>query len=1030
MNKTIKLLLIIIVLLVLHYFNVKTLFAGCSKYCGFYPQTYCCDSSGTIGGDDPESKACSACSGTQCCGVDGSCGSCGASGNSKGRSVYFFIDNYSPFNFTFPHLVWNDTFKQIWTAEDRVPKFEIDHKNYFPNPYTGDVRIAWWGVDSNHNEDDGSKGFDSYIKKSIQTGPINGKISYSEPQSKSDQTVNYQRVSVLSYPSVLKKQGYRPPGLYTVEPAEDNMSMWIERQDRNGRGLVPIRRAYIKFYLNNYFYRKSEHDFVWYDGAYYFPSPKLPPYYAESDPFVLTKDYSDMDYQIVEDCARDADMIFEDRYYSQLINKTWSSWKKITTSNVSLSAGTYKFKVGFRMIGSGKYGKSCSGVWFDLTTTCKETMEPLTGKLYCAENNKTTTGGRFIRPEDSTINANKQSFTTFEVPGDPSKIRYGFSWNFKPNFTGTYQVRILDHHIPRETSTPQLYIFNDDGSKTDISSQVSATWGQSHNEAPSYRLTIKNLNRYKKYQLKIGSYTSNYNNSFFTFLFADNANGFKEMVRCHDLTCAFLDHEMGIENGVKYMFVPFIQTFICKGNEPENATLCSGDNTGLTADGTNTLVADCTSATKCEYVCDKGYESDGTNCIDPALLNVCTDSVSPLNISNATICPGSDKNLIEDTEKTLVSGLDNCGSKKCVYYCKNDGYYVKNNVCEGCPPAPVINPITGIAEINNFNLSWNWTNPGFSVKELSNVTFDVYMNNSLVESCKNIIALDGSNNYYCDLSQIINTSGTYTFQVVAKNNTGYCADTSLSTSIPETITLNYSSWYQVENGNIHTNNNLSSQVPDNQVFYNPSQSENAGFISYLADIDLGADDSEYDAFQTGNYRIVHEDYAYFLNKMSTDIKSQVQGLSDILVDGIYQTDNTDDLNITATNVNNSKIILFHNGNVNITGNITIQSGSVLMLIVSGEINIDPSVTQIEGIYIANKIKTGTKGLDPSTNLGQDSVLNLNGTFVGWQDFNLQRNLENNSQAAEVFTYRPDLINALRAFDEIKTFQYDWQEIAP
>ena len=62
MNKTIKLLLIIIVLLVLHYFNVKTLFAGCSKYCGFYPQTYCCDSSGTISGDDPESKACSACS--------------------------------------------------------------------------------------------------------------------------------------------------------------------------------------------------------------------------------------------------------------------------------------------------------------------------------------------------------------------------------------------------------------------------------------------------------------------------------------------------------------------------------------------------------------------------------------------------------------------------------------------------------------------------------------------------------------------------------------------------------------------------------------------------------------------------------------------------------------------------------------------------------------------------------------------------------------------------------------------------------
>ncbi|MFA5360309.1 MAG: hypothetical protein WC349_05170 [Patescibacteria group bacterium] len=56
-------------------------------------------------------------------------------------------------------------------------------------------------------------------------------------------------------------------------------------------------------------------------------------------------------------------------------------------------------------------------------------------------------------------------------------------------------------------------------------------------------------------------------------------------------------------------------TYVCTGVDPENSTICTGDDTGLTEDTAKTLVGSCTDPVKCEYICDSGYDWNGSSCI-------------------------------------------------------------------------------------------------------------------------------------------------------------------------------------------------------------------------------------------------------------------------------------------------------------------------------------------------------------------------------------------------------------------------------
>ncbi|EKD58524.1 MAG: hypothetical protein ACD_56C00110G0017 [uncultured bacterium] len=58
-----------------------------------------------------------------------------------------------------------------------------------------------------------------------------------------------------------------------------------------------------------------------------------------------------------------------------------------------------------------------------------------------------------------------------------------------------------------------------------------------------------------------------------------------------------------------------LQTFSCTGSIPSNATLCAGDDTGLSTDQSRTSVDSCTAA-KCEYACNAGYGLSGGACLE------------------------------------------------------------------------------------------------------------------------------------------------------------------------------------------------------------------------------------------------------------------------------------------------------------------------------------------------------------------------------------------------------------------------------
>ncbi|MBD66907.1 MAG: hypothetical protein CME62_17020 [Halobacteriovoraceae bacterium] len=69
--------------------------------------------------------------------------------------------------------------------------------------------------------------------------------------------------------------------------------------------------------------------------------------------------------------------------------------------------------------------------------------------------------------------------------------------------------------------------------------------------------------------------------------------------------------------------------FKCQGRVPGFASMCSGDNTGLSNDTQNKLVSMCTAQSKCEFTCNTDYEMNATG-------SSCIEIVTPVTTPPAT----------------------------------------------------------------------------------------------------------------------------------------------------------------------------------------------------------------------------------------------------------------------------------------------------------------------------------------------------------------------------------------------------------
>ena len=112
-----------------------------------------------------------------------------------------------------------------------------------------------------------------------------------------------------------------------------------------------------------------------------------------------------------------------------------------------------------------------------------------------------------------------------------------------------------------------------------------------------------------------------------------------------------------------------------------------------------------------------------------------------------------------------------------------------------------------------------------------------------------------------------------------------------------------------------------------------------------------------------------------------------------------------------------KAIVFVEGNLTMNGRPNPADGNGLfMVLVNGNINIDPGVTSIEGVFVADgTIRTGSK-----TGTDDDSVLTINGTLIAWGGgVFLDRDLPQDvNEPGEIIYYRPDMIlNIPKYFSE-------------
>lgn len=99
-----------------------------------------------------------------------------------------------------------------------------------------------------------------------------------------------------------------------------------------------------------------------------------------------------------------------------------------------------------------------------------------------------------------------------------------------------------------------------------------------------------------------------------------------------------------------------------------------------------------------------------------------------------------------------------------------------------------------------------------------------------------------------------------------------------------------------------------------------------------------------------------------------------------------------------------------------------STDSFLLVIARDKITIGHNVDLIEGIFIADDIVFAS---DPADD---DTQLDAQGTFIGWNDIDIQRDIGDDNSPygpSVIFTYRPDLMLNAPAF--VKKALYTWQQ---
>ena len=244
-------------------------------------------------------------------------------------------------------------------------------------------------------------------------------------------------------------------------------------------------------------------------------------------------------------------------------------------------------------------------------------------------------------------------------------------------------------------------------------------------------------------------------------------------------------------------------------------------------------------------------------------------------------------------------------------------------------------------------------------------------------------------------------------------------------------------WWQTSEGSVHANlGAVSSLIPSTCVAPTCDPyliTGEPGLVSYSSALSLGdfgsenISESSSDWSAQTSYNMTQTGYDYFYRLLSEDPDGMTEWLGENVGPGyvVYSGSGVERTSSSDWAIDSGQqTVILHDGDLVIDENITVANGGFLAVIVSGNLTIADSVSDVQGIYVADGVFSSCEG-------DSDVQLNAEGTFVGWEGINLCRDFGsdfNDTNPAEVFTYRPDFLNSVYKYLEKPI--YSWQEVAP
>jgi hypothetical protein len=253
-------------------------------------------------------------------------------------------------------------------------------------------------------------------------------------------------------------------------------------------------------------------------------------------------------------------------------------------------------------------------------------------------------------------------------------------------------------------------------------------------------------------------------------------------------------------------------------------------------------------------------------------------------------------------------------------------------------------------------------------------------------------------------------------------------------------------WWQIGRGNVFTRGDIRSEIPtvdslilDDPASRQPGVAVYGGNPPYGYDFAAGASSGSVSSrnwlSSTNTSSNIYK-YAYFRSLASGKQINPVSSNGIIRNGDVHRNGGGPDYNFiesttadttlesNITLMGGQKTVIFVQGNLRINNNISKINldNSFLMFVVSGDIIVNSTVTEITGVYT-------TDGTFITESDGDDLQLNVVGSVAAF-DVDLKRYLGagNATDPAELFTYSPELVvNYPPALSERHLV---WREVAP